>query len=496
MKRSKKKTARPQKKTFFDESNREKRKWLYYCAGVGATASLVTLAIMYFVINAGLTKAQRNLESCEDLLDKNAFFEAEQECEQAQEFLLTVRLVGQDKKEKLNRDVRELLASTKLQQGLLGNILVDGKYVSLPTKELIVAFKKAKTSGDIFFEQKSWFEAKINYQRALEVATKTSEIDQSLLAKAHKQLSRTQFNILVQNGEKSLVVSDWKDALVHFDQALQLAKKDPNISPDDMTQVTTLIHRAKFYNFRDHGNSFFEKNDWINALKNYEKALDLGHKIYPSDSNDLTVLIEDIARTKIYMTIEKGKKAFTDAHWNDAIMHYENAINLLTENSKILNKIKTKESSEKLSRILLQTTIIRDKQKVAQYIQSKQHEAALDKLRALQKNIGDSPAGDLPEFQIALQEISHQIDEISEHVLILNLTEYLMKNFEQLFLKHYPEATLSSLSSPKIEYLEKKGKNLLFRLQCTEGNRGRPIRLQIDYTYSPETDSWQIFNKQ
>lgn len=458
-------------------------------------ASLVTLAIMYFVITAGLTKAQRNLETCQDLLEKNAFFEAEQECEQAQEFLSTVRLVGQGKKEKLNREVRELLASTKLQQGLLGNIMVDGKYVSLPTKELIVAFKKAKTNGDIFFDQKSWLEAKINYQRALEVATKTSEIDQSLLAKAHKQLSRTQFNILVQNGEKSLVVSDWKEALVHFKEALQLAKKDPNISPDDMIQVTTLIHRAEFDDFRDHGNSFFEKEDWINALKNYEKALDLGSNLYSPESDDITVLIEDIARTKIYMTIEKGKKAFTDAQWDDAITHYENAINLLMENSQVLNTIKTKESSEKLSRILLQTTIIRDKQQVAKYLKSEQHEAALNKLRAIQNVIKDSPAGDLPEFQIALQEISHKIDEVSDHFLILNLTEYLTKNYEKIFLKHYPQATLVSLNSPKVEYLEKKGKGLLFRLQCTEGTRGRPIRLQIDYIYSPETDSWQIFNK-
>jgi tetratricopeptide (TPR) repeat protein len=495
MKKSNKKPDTAHQRTFFSEIDAGRRKWILYCIGVGVVASLLTLIVTYFFITAGLNKAQENLDSCQHLLDEDNFFEAEQECAQAQEFLSTVRLVGQGKKEQMSREVRELLGSPKLQQGLLGNIMVDGKFVSLPAKELILAFKKAKTNGDIFFEQKSWLEAEVNYQRAMEVASKTTEIDQLFLAHLYKKLSRTQFNILVQNGEKSLVISDWKPALVYFDEALLLAKGDPHILPGDMVQLTLLINRTEFASLLDQGHAFFDRSDWNSALKSYEKALKVGNKLHSSQSESITGLLEDIARTKIYMTIENGKNAFAKAQWDDAIRQYEKAIVLLTENSRILSKSKTKKSSEKLSRIMLQTTIIRDKQKVVKHLKSDEYEAALIKLQAIQKAIDDSSSGDLPEFQTTRKDITQKINDVRDQLLIANQTAYLTNNFQRLFRKHYPEADLSVLSSPKVKYLEKIGNRLLFRIQCTEDTGGRPLRLQIDYIYSPATDHWQLYGK-
>ena len=468
-------------------------KWLLSIA-VGVMASLVTLTCMYFFITAGLNKAQNNLDACKKLLDGDNFFEAEQECEQAKEFLSTVRLVGQGKKEQLNLEVRELLASEKLHQGLLGNILVDGKFVSQPTKKLILAFKKAKAKGDILFEQKNWLEAETNYLRAMEVASKTAEIDHLLLAKAGKQLSRTKFNILIQNGEKSLVISDWKMALVYFDQALLFAQKDSHILPEDMVQLKTFIDNTQFQSFNQQGQGFFNKGNWSAALVSYEKALDFGHKLYSPESNNLTELLVNIARTTIYMTIEKGKKAFTDEQWDDAIREYEKAAAILKENSAILDK--TKVSSDKLSRIMLQTAIIRDKQKVEEYLKSDQKEAAIETLQATQKAIVDSPSGELPEFQTVTQNISQQIGVVKKEHLITRLAAYLIQNYQKIFIKHYPKASLSVLSKPKIKYIDTIGDKLLFRMQCTDGNRGRPTRLQIDYLYSPDTDEWQFYSEE
>ncbi len=483
---------KPATQSIFDKMNTGASKWLLSIA-VGVSTSLVTLVCMYFFITAGLNKAQNNLDACQNLLDGDNFFEAEQECEQAKEFLSTVKLVGQGKKEQLNREVSELLESERLQQGLLGNILVDGKFVSQPTKKLILAFKKAKTNGDIFFEQKNWWQAQTNYLRAIEVASKTAEIDQLLLAKADKQLSRTKFNLFIQNGEKSLVISDWKTAQAYFDEALSFAKKDSNILPEDMVQLKLFINTAQFQSFNQKGQEFFNKGNWNTALMNYEKALDFGHKVYSPQSNSLTGLLKNIARARIYISIEKGKKAFTDEQWDDAIGEYEKAAALLKENSAILDN--TKESSDKLSRIMLQTTIIRDKQKVEKYLKSDQQEAALEILQAIQKAIADSPYGELPVFQVVNHDISRLIDVVRKEYLVARQTTYLIQNYQEIFAKHYPEARLSALSAPKIKSIVNIGNKLLFRMQCTEDNRGRPTRLQIDYLYSPETDEWQFYSE-
>lgn len=144
---------------------------------------------------------------------------------------------------------------------------------------------------------------------------------------------------------------------------------------------------------------------------------------------------------------------------------------------------------------MLQTTIIRDKQKVEKYLKSDQQEAAIETLQAIQKAIADSPSGELPEFQVVTHDISRQIDVVRKEYLVARQTTYLIQNYQEIFAKHYPEARLSALSAPKIKSIVNIGNKLLFRMQCTEDNRGRPTRLQIDYLYSPETDEWQFYSE-
>ncbi|MBU1232665.1 MAG: hypothetical protein KKD01_13305 [Proteobacteria bacterium] len=482
-------------RTFYEERKPGGSRWALYAIGGGSIALLATIAISYFSLSSGLKDAQQSATECRTLLDANNFSGAERKCEEALDLLSGVRLVKQNEKKLLTQEIRTLLASEKLRQGLAGKTLLDGQFVSEATKKLIMTFNEAKKNGDTLFQQKIWQEAALYYEKALETATKTPAIEKALIAEVHKQLPRARLNAAMLAGEKCLSVSDWDGASEHFSKALQLAKTDPNVPLEDIVQLELLSNQTKFNTLRDQGHIFFNNNDWLSALDSYQRALELVVKLELPDSATISNLHENIARTKIYMTVEKGQEAFAASNWDDAIIQYEQAIVLLEENSKLLSQINTKDSRDKLSRIMLHASIIRDKQDAAKYLKSEKYGPALAKLQNIKESITASPFVALPEFQTVLQDISSQINAAEKQLLIIEKTTYLLDNFNSLFIKHYPAAAHSVLSSPKVEYLKKIGNKLLFRMQCTEESGGRPIRLQMNYLYSPASEQWEFYSE-
>ncbi len=483
-----------QERTFYEEKKIGGSRWALYAIGGGTLALLATIAISYFSLGSGFKEAQEKVAECRTLLDANNFSGAERKCEEALDLISSVQLIKQDEKKQLSQEIQTLLVSEALRQGLAGNTLLDGQFVSESTKNLILTFKEAKKNGDNSFQQQIWQEAIPHYEKALKTATQTPAIDKALVTEINKQLSHARLNSFMLAGEKSLSTSDWNGASEHFSNALQLAKTDPNIPVDDIVQLELLSNQAKFNTLRDQGHAFFNNNKWLSALDSYERALELVVKLKLPESDTISDLHQNIARTKIYMTVEKGQEAFAASHWDNAITQYEHAIVLLEENSKLLSQINTKDSREKLSRIMLHASIIRDKQDVAKHLKSEKYRPALAKLQNIEESISASPFANQSEFQIILQEISIQVEAAEKQLLIIDQTTYLRDNFKKMFLKHYPTAVRSELSSPKVEYLRKIGSKLLFKMQCTEESGGRPIRLQMHYLYTPANGQWQFSN--
>lgn len=481
-------------RTFYEEKKSRGGRWILYAIGAGSIALLTTIVLSYLSLSSSFTEAQQSFTECQSLLEANNFSDAERKCEKALDLISGVRLVKQSEKKVMVQEIRTLLVSEKLRQGLAGNTLLDGQFVSESTKKSILAFREAKEEGDNLFQQKIWQEAVLAYEKALDITTKTTGIDNALITEVRKQLPRARFNSHMLAGEKSLSISDWTEASKQFSDALQLAKTDPNVTLEDIVQLELLSNQVKFNILREQGHNFFNNNEWLSALDSYQRALELVVKLNLPESNTISDLHENIARTKIYMTVEKGQEAFAAAHWDEAISQYEQAIILLEENSKLLSQINTKDSRGKLSRIMLHASIIRDKQDVAKHLKSEKYGPALAKLHNIKESIAASSFAAQPEFQIILQDISNQIQDAEKQLIINEKTAYLLENFNALFLKHYPAAVHSILTSPKVEYLKKIENKFLFRMQCTEESGGRPIRLQMNYLYSPANGKWEFYS--
>lgn len=488
--------AKKDKRTFFEDKKAVSRKLFFLAAGLGSIALIATLIISYFSLGSNLKKAGKRYDECQNLLEQNNFRGAERKCEDALSLTAEVQMVRQGEKEQLTGKIQALLASPKLRQGLLGKTLFDGKYVSKSTKEQLILFKDAAKKGNSFFNNKRWHEASISYKKALATAAKTADISDDALSEIRKNLPLAQFNYLIQDGKKSLAVSDWENATKYFSEALRQAKTNPYVLPENMNQLQSLASQAKFNSLLDKGQTFLAMRQWEDALKSFQKALPLLGKFKSQRVDTLSDLKEKIAKTKIYLAIKKGKEAFAAARWDEVIAQYEKAILLLEENSKLLSRVNTSESREKLSRIMLHAEIIRDKQDLAKYLKSEEYNSAVKKLQAIKHTITASKFANQPEFQTILNEIRSQLKETQKQRLIFQQTTYLTENFEDLFLKNYPAAARSTLSSPKIVFLKYLGSKLLFRMQCTETSSGRPLRLQMDYLYNPSNGRWRFYSEQ
>lgn len=493
---SEKNTHQAEKRTFFEDKKAVSKKLFLFALGGGTLALGATLVLTYFSLGSSLDKAGERYGECQELLNTNNFREAERKCTEALNLTADVQMVKQNEKETLTKKIQTLLTSPKLRQGLAGNTLVDGKYVSKSTKTQLLNFKEARKEGDSFFNKMLWSEAVSRYEKALYIAKSTDSIDAPLLAEIHQKLPRAKFNNFIQIGEKALSSSDWDIASEQFGKALKLAKDNPNMLPEDITRLESLSNQTKFNSLRSQGHDFFTASKWDNALSSYNQALELASNVVQATPENITNLQENIAKTTIYMTIEKGKKAFAASQWDDVIIHYEKAILLLEENSKLLSKINTEESRIKLSRIMLHAEIIKNKQDLAKYLKSKDYQAVLEKLEKIEQAITRSQFSNQPEFKTILEEMATQTKDAETQLLLIKQHTYLTDNYKKLFLKHYPAATRSALSAPAVEYLRKINGNLLFRMQCTETSGGRPLRLQMDYLYSSASKKWSFYSEE
>ena len=484
------------KRTFFEEKKAPPpRKTIFLALGGGIIALIAGLVFSYIFLGSSLEKAEKNYAECQNLLNSRNFKGAEQKCKKALQLVAEVQVVKQGERKQLTEKIRTLLNSAKLRQGLAGNTLLNGKYVSQAAKKQLMAFSEAKKNGDTFFMQKHWSDAALSYEKALEIAEKTT-IEKNLLAEIHKKEPQARFNTIMAAGEKAMSLTDWDSAFEHYSQALQIATTTPEFPPERITQVELLLKQAEFNTMRNQGHELFKKNEWDKALVTYQRALTLTRELDLTESETISDLQRNIARTEIYLAIEEGKEAFALGQWDTVIVQYEKAVILLEENAKLLGETNTKENREKLARIMLHTTIIRDKQDVAKYLKSEDFSQAIRQLQSIQQTILSSNFADQPEFQAISTEISSQLQDTNKKVLVLEQIAYLTENYEELFLKHYPAATRSTLSAPGVEHLKDIDSRLLFRMQCTETAGGRPLRLQMDYIYSPADGSWQFYSEE
>ena len=496
---SPKSIPKKEKLTFFSEKPEMR---LPVLPIVIAGAAVILLSLVIYILSSSNTQfkhAEEMYSACQVLLQKDNFIGAEQKCNEALSTVKSVQFLKGKERVTLAATIQTTLNSPKLRQGLAGMVLRNGQYVPKSDEDALLAFNKASDEGDTFMANLSWKEAKDRYQQAINIHSKIGTVDKSAnekVGRLKKNLALAQVNLFIEEGRQLKESGDLEKALIIIEKAQETAKSvDEAVISPTMKSIEPLLFMTRFLRSKKAGDTYYVAGDWQNASEFYQKAADNVKNIQSPPATELAELNENKAKADLFSAIKSGKDAFNNAQWDEAISKYESAIRLLKENSEILKQVNSEENRQKISRIMLQASIIRDKQDVARKLKEGKNKLAIDRLQSIIDTITKSSFNREEEFQQAAKEAHLAIVEAKKNQLISEGIAYLVENYKDIILKNYSAAKNDSLSDPKATFVKKLDEKLLFKIECTDNGQGKPLRLIMNYIYDPATKQWKFYSE-
>jgi len=487
---------RSTKITFFDEKKSKSFNIfqlgvLFFLLGI-----LAFLIQSYLSLNSNLTRGSELLGLCKKSLQENQFSEAQSLCNQALKKVNKVLFIHQDKKKVLIGKISSVLSSQSLREGLAGNVLVEGRYISQASKQSLEDFRKLLSSAQHKMTASDWKGAAKEYQQSLILAENLHGVDKKQRIEIKKTIHIINIKSILQSAHGEMAGARWDTAIDLFNKALKIIKQYPDIQTKERPLIEQLIIKATFHKLYELGKKQIKQANWQQALKHLQQALSLAEKPIQIQPDTIKQLKNDINNVQLYLEIEKGKTAFIHGQLEKSLGHYNQAIQLMEEHQVNLKNINSSQYQSQLSRIMLNIEVVQVKQEVAAHLQQKQFNPASQKLASTIKLIKTSQFSQENEFQALIEEFQQASIETDFQLLLATSEQYLKENYKSLFIKYYPTSTKASLSKLKVTYVKKINGQLLFNLQCADSKGGNQLRLLLDYLYNPKTDRWVFYSEE
>lgn len=460
---------------------------LTLCLGAGG-------GYFFYSFKKHLVDGENDFRSCTEALQAAHFQRAEQACRSALNALETVKFIKQDRVQELKAAINQTLSSDQLKQGLLGKELVDGRYLSKEDAEKLRTFKKSFDEAETLYTQNQWQAALDRYQTLLALRAESTLIDNKIFDDIEQKAHLADFRVVFDKAEELVSQQNWRESVLMLRQA---QKKLGNLGVEDHGNYTEKITRAlllaQFEEHTSEAEQFFSQSDWQKATEAYRQALSSAERASPPQTDKITAIQEKIQRAQIYTTIHAGNEAFEAGDWESAIAAYLRARNFLQDNSREFNDASQSISLKKLDRIILQTSLIRDRQTAKAAVDANDLESGRNWYRQALASIETSSFAKDPDFQALRQEFATAIEVLNDQIFMNDKIQYLKDNFQRIFKANYPGVMEDNLDTPVITYTKQIEDSLIFRLQCTERGRGRPLALVMFYAYDKQTDRWRLY---
>lgn len=468
-------------------------------------ALYLLLGLMVFVIGAGgylwylfterLNSAETAYAECSTAIANNQFKEAKRSCDQALQYLGAVKFIHQDFARQLEKFILEVLNSEKLTKGLAGYILLDGKYVPINEAKTLLLVKQQLRDADALFAKQQWQAAMELYEALLTQIEGKAYLDLPVIHDMRGKRQIAEFRMFYDPAQGAIKEKQWEDAIEKLLQAQKVLVLLPETEREQYSaKLQSDLQKSQFANLKEQGDLSFTGTDWLSAIATYNLALASGRKTaLPPESID--AIKNNIKRAELYNAINKGNKSFAAALWDEAIEAYGSAKDILVGNKSIPQETDTDANIVKLERIILQAKIIRDRQ----LVQVQLKENALTKARNSQQqiltNIARSPLKAEEEFKRTTIEISKAQQALDRKIYLQSKQGYLQENYQALFVANYPTAVAQNLSNPIINFIKETPAKLIYKMQCTENDGGRPLNLVMFYSYDKKTAQWSFYSE-
>ncbi|MFT5697219.1 MAG: ubiquitin-protein ligase [Desulforhopalus sp.] len=479
--------------SFFENSETRSKVFTVAMIALGVAAA-GTIGLYYSYTDSILTQSRERFVQCEASLNAGQFKQAKQTCEDGKTLLDKVFIFHQTDSNAVRSDIDSILLSESLRNGLEGKILFDGMYLSKRQAGEFKTIKGMVALADNLFKMGKWEKASDQYTLLQEKSSLVKTFSPDLLSSIEYNKFYCQFQMAVESTEKFIKEEQWHLAvgsLTHTQSLLSgLPEDERNLYKEKLKGT---LNRCKFEITLKNGDSAFNRGNWQDAIISYEGCLEIAQSynaIKPSQIQKISNIIE---RSKLYLVIEQGNNAFAQGSWNEAIDAYAEASAKLASDQTLLDEAKLDINRKKLGKIILQASIVRDKQAVKSQLQNKElHEAGKLYTQILDSIEGSTYSSE-EEFIKAKKEIHTTLKDLNQQIYISEKEAYLRENYQSLFVSNYPAAIRENLTNPVISYVKKVSGKLLFRMQCTEKRqRSRPLTLVMFYAYDKNSGQWEL----
>ncbi|MFW2366314.1 MAG: hypothetical protein ACN4GW_07845, partial [Desulforhopalus sp.] len=486
--------------SFFSESPKKSKLPLY-------------LALLFFILAAGLGTfiwrasnknlilAEESFTQCSSSLEKNHFSEAKSQCEQALRSAEKVKFLAKERIWQIQAGAGELLKSEKLTQGLAGKIYIDGRYLPSREAKLLLTLNQQLLDAEALYLAEKWQKAAELFGILELQAKKSGLFEESTLKEITNKRLTAEFRVTYDSAQVAMALvamqqGQWEVAVAELIKAQDILTKIPEPERSHYSeQLQYALEKCRFEDFKVQGDRYYAAGEWRNAQTSYKFALTNAENdsFLPPDS--MTEVRRSMTRAGLYVAIDEGNQAFGARQWDDAIAAYDRAIKLLTDHRDVFDPDDSELNRIKLNRIALQAVIIRDRQKAKQAIKEKDLLEARNLYQQTLANIDTSRFALENEFSSTRKEVDTALDELNEEINLAEKEDYLLQNYQSFFANNYPATIPENLKNPIIELTRETSDTYIFKMQCTETGRRRPLTLVMYYAYNKKNGRWLLHNE-
>lgn len=449
----------------------------------------------YWLALQKIDAADAALGECRTLFEKNRFEEAKKACEEANSRGKDVRIVQQDRVRQLKKATDEILLSQKMVQGLKGMVLVEGRYLTKKDAEAVKSFQQLRKKAEDSYSEGNWQSAIECLEQLLAMPITSAIISNEDIAELQTKQSLARFRRVFDSGMLAVQTGKWQEAVGELSKAETLLPLLPEAdSQQYAVDLKASLTKATFEQFRGQGDLFFASSEWKKAIAAYQQAVSLP-EMHNTSRDALSLVQQNMKRAELYDLIDQGIQAFGTGALDKAIGDFRRAEDFLADHQAHLNMTDAEKNIKKLSRIILQAMIVRDKKTATGFLEKNDLKTAMKLYRQLVNYIDKSPFAGDSEFAAAKLEIAATIQDLDEKIFIAEKSAYLESVYKNLFTAQYPTTVVENLVNPTILFTKEVGDKAVFKMQCTETGGGRPLTLVMYYAYDRKRNQWEAYSE-
>ncbi|OQX13886.1 MAG: hypothetical protein BWK76_15485 [Desulfobulbaceae bacterium A2] len=422
----------------------------------------------------------------QDSMLHHQFDDARTEAERGAELLRKQRLPPRQEARQLTRAIDDLLNSRELAEGMKGNIAYQGTFLPEETIHALEEGQAKIARAEALAANNRWQEAAGLYEDALKglVTTggNTGEREQEL----RLRLARTKLQTLLQGAQMAGASANRQDAARQYREATELAQSlDEAIGQTDLESRVT---QAELRHLLEGGRRAMQQNNWPAAANYYRQGIALidATGVVPAMREELQ---RGLNRARFGQLMAEAKLAADQLKWETATKRYDEALTLLHENPQLKELV---EGADQLHKTRMVAYITWTRQLIDDATRRKN---PTDELKHLRRVVAELDRSDLrqdEQLRLLRKDFADRVAALEHEEVVTQLTRYLLEHFEEIFLENYPSVRGSKLLHPKVSFTGQDDHLMRFNLQCVELNQGRHFRLELNYQYDVEMDTWRL----